>query len=240
MIAQAETQETPIEHQLWCEGCGYRLDGLEGDGACPECGRERALSDPARRTGSPWQRRPSIVGWLASGFAVLRRPRAFWDKVSVDRVSGRNLALLNAGVTALIAVGIPAFVMRDPGFFIAFWLLASGTVLTLTLVEQWGIRFWGNVHGGRITKGVAWAVCGHASFGWVIGGVLVATGWIVGGLIADGRGASWGALGWRIAFAAPVSVGFVVGGGVVGLLLFETLTYLGARRMRFANAPRET
>jgi len=68
------------------------------------------------------------------------------------------------------------------------------------------------------------------------GGALAAGGWLLGQRISE-RGPRAIEL-WFVAIpteiAAPV---LIAAGGAFGLLVFETLTYLGVRRMRFANAP---
>jgi hypothetical protein len=118
-------------------------------------------------------------------------------------------------------------------------MLAIGVaalVFGLTWVEVGGIRFWGRVHGFRVTRGVAWSICGHASVGWLVGGCLAAVGWVVGQAISETDYRVFGS--GRFVALAPVAAPVLIAvGGIAGLLLFETLTYLGVRRMRFANAP---
>ncbi len=192
---------------------------------------------PANRVGSAWQQGASVWSWVVSALlGVFRRPRGFWDRVMVDRRAARGLAVVNAATAGVVGVGIPAYMLRDVMLFVVFAPLAGVTVWVLTLIEHAGLRFWGRVHGARITKDVAWAVCGHASYGWVIGGVLVAAGWIVG--MFD-RASGYFHIGQsgRVAVLPFGSWLYMVIGAFVGLLLFETLTYLGVRRMRFANRP---
>ncbi len=235
MILKGLNLDTETGDQLWCEGCGYRLDGLGLEGVCPECGRERGLSDPARRTGSAWQRGVSLGAWLRSGLATLRRPRTSWDRVRVDGGSGRSLAMMNAASAAAIGVGIPGVVMRlEVLTGVMLWLLLTGVLWVLTAVERRGLSFWGRVHGGRVTADVAWSVCGHAGAGWVVGGALASAGWVLGGLFTASQ---WTLFRGVVFVSGPPSLWTFGLGWIVGLLVFETLAYLGVRRMRFANAP---
>lgn len=235
MILKAANVDVEIADQLWCEGCGYRLDGIGLEGVCPECGRERRLSDPARRAGSAWQQGVSLGAWVRTGLGVLRHPRTFWDRVLVDGRSGRSLAMMNAASASTLMIGVPAVVMRlDLLTSVMVWLLLTSVLWILTAVERWGLSFWGRVHGGRVTSDVAWVVCGHAGVGWVIGGGLAGIGWILGGLFTASQ---WTLFRGVVFISGPPSLWtFGVGCGV-GLLTFEMLSYLGVRRMRFANAP---
>jgi len=225
--------------ELRCEACGYPLGTLGALERCPECGRATALSDPARREGSAWQRRGGAIGLAASGAMVLWRPRRFWDAARVDAASGLWLVAWHALLAALLGCAPLLLDRREWGGWALFAGLVAGSatlVLALTLIEALGIRFWGRVHGFRVTRAVAWTICGHAAIGWTLGGALAAGGWLLGQRISE-RGPRAIEL-WFVAIpteiAAPV---LIAAGGAFGLLVFETLTYLGVRRMRFANAP---
>jgi len=155
--------------------------------------------------------------------------------VRVETGSGRGLALVNAAAAGAIAAAVPAAALRDVGLFLAIGPALAALVFGLTFVETLGIRFWGRVHGFRVTRAVAWSVCGHASYGWVAGGALAGAAWVVGQLDAAGSGYTVFGAG-RVVVAAPVAqLGLLVLSAVLGMLLFETLTYLGVRRMRYAN-----
>jgi len=237
MILRTMRVDPDVEAQLLCEGCGYRLEGLGSGVACPECGRLAELSDPARRAGSAWQRGMGLSGWWRTTIGLIREPRAFWERVRPDQRSGRDLAFINAAVTASLVLGIPvATRLSGELFYALLWMIAFGAVWTMTLAEQFGVRFWGNVHGGRVTKAIAWSVCGHASAGWTLGGLLAGGGWALGRALGDPRlftiDVSWHYQDVGLALALFVC------GAVIGMFVFETLTYIGVRRMRFVNAPR--
>lgn len=251
----------PPPDRLACEGCGYDLAGLGIGASCPECGRPIDRSLPSRRTGTPFQNSRTARAWLATATAVLRRPRSAFDTARID--SGPLDALLSVNLTlAALLVGLAAwapapYALADPAWIAAgelirrpnAWTLLAGPVAWaalwgLTYVETVGVRFIGRRRGWRVTPTVAWTVAAHASIGWVIGGALVlgsallpaATdaanprgGWLTraGDLLGfePSQGAVWmaGVLG-----AAAV---------IAGLLVFETLVYVGIRRCRFANVP---
>lgn len=225
---------TPAQ-ELWCEACGYPLMGVLEGVRCPECGAEACLSDPARRTGSRWQRGAGPWALAVSGAAALTSPRRFWDVVTPDRRSGRWLAAAHAVAAGGLGVGTVAVIQGDVGLALTLLPLAVGAVWVMTVVETMGIMFWGRVHGARVTRDIAWAVCGHAAVGWTIGGALAAFGWVVGQLLSDDAGFRVFGSGRFKATGALASPVLVVVGAVAGMLLFETLTYLGVRRMRYAN-----
>lgn len=153
----------------------------------------------------------------------------------MEAASGRGLAALNAAATGALAAAVPAGALRDVGLFLTIGPALALLVFGLTFVETLGIRFWGRVHGFRVTRAVAWSVCGHASFGWVVGGGLAGAAWVVGQLDAVGSGYTAFGAGRVLATAPVAQLGLIVLAAVVGMLLFETLTYLGVRRMRYAN-----
>lgn len=230
---------------LLCERCGYVLDGLGASAACPECGLDVAESLPGRRGGTPWQRRPSGASWRATNAAVLRRPRELFGGATMERRRSLRLAHINIALAAVvIAVGWTVQVGRlggEPGLLAGMAWFALAIVGPAAAVLMWlgmwiesvGIRFFGRRRGWRITSDVAWAVCGHASIGWTIAGLL----WVAGAL------ASWG-LGLRgVSRPAPnvVVINHVspwspmLLGLLAGLLVFEVLVNIGLRRCRYTN-----
>lgn len=109
-------------------------------------------------------------------------------------------------------------------------------LLSLTKIEALGVRFFGRQRGWRVTKSIAWNVCCHASIGWTIGCLLHALtplGLIWGGRLLDLLPAQT-AIDIAVQYArwSPVVALFV------GMLIFETLVYVGVRECRFANRAR--
>lgn len=232
----------PGELRFLCERCGYPLDGLPNSGFCPECGQSARISHPDRRTGSAWQRRPAPGSWLRTVVAALLRPRELLGLVQIERRRSLALAWAScaaAAVLAVVGLGLPLGLAAAGLLFpegapsVAGWAWGSagaaalGTLILmgLTWIEARGIRFFGARHGFRITPDVAWAVCGHAAAGWVLGSAAGTLGaWA-------GVGGYWlGLPGW----AVPV---FPVLGIAAGFLFFEWFAWLGMRRCRYANPP---
>jgi hypothetical protein len=236
-----------------CERCGYRLAELPDDGPCPECGLPIAQSIPERRRpGSPWQRGASITSWLATGVLTLTTPPRLFDRMRIEATSARSLFWIN---TLAASVPLPTAMLleralRDgnpsqptrAGLALAVVLVL---VPLLTWIETLGLRTFGRQRRWRITPDVAWTVCAHASFGWVLAGWLLAGGFVVGSLGLDAAAIAWldqHASPWLaqsvIALVRPFksSVTLLVA-GFVGMLAFECLVYVGVRRCRFANPP---
>jgi len=243
---------------LLCERCGYVIEGLAQAGNCPECGKPIAESLPERRTGSAWQREQTARNARMTDAWMLRRPLTCWDSIAVLDWSSRDLLQRNLlaasrlGVLPLAAIFVKTMRLADAALnmetivrlvfsaFIFTALFAMQVLFVmwfgsaLTWIEVRGIEFFGARRGWRVSRKLAVTICGHASVGWLIAfglAHLVLACVVVGGerileLFDVRRGI--------IVFLSPVWM------FLLGMLLFETLVYLGMRRMRFANQPRST
>lgn len=219
------------QNELICERCGYVIEGLPREGSCPECGRPIASSHPDHRVGSPWQRGPGVRSLVTSAAGVLRRPRQSWENVSVDLPTASAVLWAQCALAAIIFPGV-AFVWSamhhlaavGPAILVSFaWFLC---LVFLSALESQGVRIFGKIRQRRITKAVAYSIVGHAAAGWTLGAVIgLATT-----MISIWMDAFWTRL-------PSLGLGAVVATGS-GLLAFEILTYLGIRRMRYANPPR--
>ena len=134
-------------------------------------------------------------------------------------------------------VGARAFTLPHSPMLAAVSIALLPFVLQLLIkIEMLGVRFFGRQRGWRVTKSVAWNVCAHASIGWTIGCLLHALtplGLIWGGKLLDLLPANT-AISVAVQYArwSPVVALFV------GMLIFETLVYVGVRECRFANRAR--
>lgn len=128
-------------------------------------------------------------------------------------------------------------------FLIALVMLFFGTMAliyvilaSLSGIEWLGIQFFGSRRGWRITPDIARVICAHATVGWLIGGALVLVGSVIGaGLLRLTMSHDVGV------FRGPMMLAPIwmpVAGFFVGLLVFESLAYIGMHRMRFANRER--
>lgn len=249
----------PDEFVLLCETCGYEIEGLPREGACPECGRKIGTSLPAARLGTPVQRRFAVVPLLRTWHATLTRPRSTFDSASAcvtqsAAIQAAALVLASAIAAGIVGVGLIAHEFgrvyyTSEQLVEARWVSAAYVVgalgcfglglaalYVLTFIEERGIRFWGPRRGWRITPTIARVVCAHACVGWVLGSVLAVAGHLVGrGLLEYTNQHNVGAFRGPMQLA-PISLPVL--GLVVGMLTFEILVYIGMGRMKYANRER--
>lgn len=215
------------ELSILCERCGYPVGSLPRSLACPECGYAIEMSHPDHRRGSPWQRNPGVRGYLRTGIESMRHPIAGWSDVAVERTASSALLWLHAAVAAAIFPGLALFLVATsnsaaPVAVFAALIWFAGLLL-LSTIETVGVRVIGRVKRVRISRDVVYSIVGHAGSGWIIGAVIG-----VGMMFFMPRDQWTMSLRW-----AGISAGVAAG---TGLFCFETLTWLGMRKMKYANA----
>lgn len=245
-----------------CEQCGYPIlldPEHAGEDRCPECGTPREASLPARRVGSPWQRGAGWRAWWETGLRAVARPGALFDRVAIHPRRGRGLYILNLLLASglLVApwvgnlVSDPARMARGSGtlvvagmhalMFVLELAFVMGVLALLTWIEWLGIRFFARQRGWRLTRAGAWQVCYHASYGWVLAGLLPMLGMALDFTLVvlfdfsprgvlDLSPVLPTVISWHTIYQATL----VLGGLVLGLFCFELLVYRGVRRVRFA------
>jgi len=122
---------------------------------------------------------------------------------------------------------------------------AFGSLLLLTWIEVVGIRFFSARRGWRLSNAASWQIAAHASMGWSLCGLLTLLGLaamtaidrLAPGLWRHSLDLTWATLGVVSARTIALVV-LPLGGFIAGMLVFETLVYVGVLRCRFANAPR--
>lgn len=246
---------------LLCERCGYDLSAAEEQAqVCPECGEPIESSLPTRRFGSVWQRRPGILPFIVTTFRTLRRPQQTFRTLRIDRAGIKAQLLVNCFIAAFFIadpwVGVLAgdpvraahgsgyeFITRIAGY-LAYITAITLILIGLSALEVRGVLFFAKRRGWRLTSTAAWQVCAHASVGWIFCGVLsllgmaVLTALSLRTNIIPKRMIDFSPLiNMRAAWHDVVAAVLFVGGYVVGMLIFETLVYLGVRQCRFANTP---
>ena len=236
-----------------CETCGYVLQGLPAHANCPECGRGVAASLPAARGGTPWQRRAGLMSFLRTATATVRRPAVVFESVRLEFASGAWLMGLYLVIAAVIFLAPWSGVLLDDpltavrsgrlGELVAAALVSvplrvaaiAAALLALTLVEWAGVQFFANRRGWRLTPLAAWQVCAHASVGWVLAAAFCCVSLVVwlnlsffglsGAITRLGGAADW------------IMLGVPAAGAFAGMMIFETLVYVGVQRCRYANRP---
>jgi hypothetical protein len=251
------------EYTLLCERCGYVIEGLPTDGACPECGKPIAESLPERRR--------SIAGQAPLRIALsdVRRPIRSLDTMAIeDRCvrHGTTMRLLASAAIGLwcVPVALIFAVQRESGsgladvlidgvsramvLFGAITLLLGVTWASLeflTWVESRGLQVISRQRRTRITPAIASCVCARGSVGWLLGAVLshvplwVATLlWITLSRSHDHGDYESPALpgwAWTPVELAPLLALVAL---IAGFLFFETFAWLGLRRLKYANRAR--
>lgn len=262
-ISSQHMARMEADTRILCESCGYDLAGIPTAGTCGECGRPVAESLPDRRTGSPWQQNSGPVAWLGTAQLMLRQPRQAWNQIKPESARSNALLITNAAIGASLptlaiiaspSTGLGSGLDRFSLSMLITWIAAWGglwiALMVLTWIEARGIRFFGARSGWRVNRSVAAAVCGHASFGWVIAGTLLTALWLIlertDAIVPIATAWNW-IINLLTGTTAPATTRqttrtmelsyftVLASGFVVGMMIFETLVYLGVRRLKFAN-----
>jgi hypothetical protein len=229
-----------------CEKCGYVLNGLGAEANCSECGKPAYESHPERRVGNAWQKKASVVYFF---YTLLRTPLLFsffgiFERVAIrpSRVFEAVAILIMSSVVSITYCIMIYFWYKELSIqflymamvvFVFSFLLTTGAVYLLNFIEMSGIRFFGTRRGWRITKRNAVVITSYATSGWLVGWVASSIAAIMG--IYFSSGGDWQSSS-RVWYQFSL-LGFYVMPWLVGMLWFETLVYIGMRRMKFANPP---
>lgn len=167
-----------------------------------------------------------------------------WDTVAIGGGTADQL-LFSTLIASAIGVVLPPAALLSlliPGSALLlvvagpFGAMAVTLVLyLLTRIEEWGIRYFGSRRGWRITPAVARTITAHAAVGWLTAALLFWPLMILNYMYEPSRIVQPGAdTVWPVVLAVLQSaLPFL--GAFIGLLVFEALVYIGARRCRFAN-----
>jgi hypothetical protein len=226
----------PNETSL-CETCGYPLRGLAADQPCPECGRPAADSDPARRVGLPWQRRPSLTAFLSTLFRVGFSPRKSFRSL---RVGGSNAAdrlfllIIAVGIGIVWAVVWRYATKRTPAPW-AYGLSATLGILALSYVEALGMTYVSWKRGWRVPWRLAERVVCYASPAWIPAAAIYLKFHLYNypsGRFWDHFPERWGAFQnfylIRDLWIYPLVAALVI-------VIFELLVWVAVRQVKYAN-----
>ena len=100
------------------------------------------------------------VGRTASVPAVMGGPGT---TTSGDGIGG------SSGLASLLSLGWVAIFLLLPLWTMVAWLVLAA----LTEIERAGVRFFGRMHGRRITPAIATTIVSHAAAGWLVGAALL-------------------------------------------------------------------
>ncbi len=183
------------EYTLLCERCGYVIEGLPGDGGCPECGKPIAESLPERRTGTAWQVRPRLNQLPRTWWRSLRHPLR-----TLDQMRPRSKRDARLGLCSVFAGGLLMgcgwwdpllWIYTRPlpneqldawrrltsaliaiGFGVVTAVLLAGVMWTLTRVETKGLGVIARTRGFRMSREFRCAITAHGCAGWVLAGAM--------------------------------------------------------------------
>jgi hypothetical protein len=258
------TTNSGSDASFLCEVCGYGIGGLPSAARCTECGTPTADSLPSKRIGTRWQRRPGLTGWARTNWDVLRHPKITFRFLSIVPGGWQSLLIANLVVAAVLMVepwtgtfiGDPlrnARAFDNPGAVAAYGLslamrtvVVAGVLFALTWIESMGIRFIAGKRGWRIGRDAAWQICAHASVGWIVMAVLplmtlallFTISYLFGNNLGGWTGKSYDLSPYvrlRVSVGEMIAIGLTGGAYIVGLVVFESLVYVGVRRCCFGN-----
>lgn len=182
---------------------------------------------------------------------VLFRPFRTFEIVRVEGEGSERLlrwTLVAAAILGALAGIEPlqsaAALLGAPArgeFWVAAGLLLSamlmyGSLQALTGIERFGVQFFGRRRSWRVTPAIATTICAHAAAGWIVACVLASAATFAKVPLLD-RLDNMTLTGTTAALIGVVNALPLIG-FFAGMLLFESLVYLGIRRCRFGNRAR--
>ncbi|MEX0775613.1 MAG: hypothetical protein WD042_07840 [Phycisphaeraceae bacterium] len=214
-----------------CERCGYPLRGLSRVGACPECGLAIAESDPARRTGLPWQNHISLSSFLRTTAMICLQPGQSFGILRLGGSRGRDRLYLLLFAFFCSAVWAGAWV-GYPGHDLALRLtLVPPAVLVLTYVEALGVAWFSRRRGWRVSWAMAERVACYASIAWLPATLLCA----IVAHAADRNAIQNRWPHWLGPWSPEKDLLLMSLVGGIAILWFESLVWLGVRQVKYAN-----
>lgn len=250
-----DTTGFPGEDAL-CEQCGYPLKGLDPSGDCPECGSAIASSHPDHRDGPAFEHRPGPIGYLLTATAIALHPKRTFRAMQIGgpNTNARQFLLINAVIASLLGLLATAgasltinsrswlggefsiIVTLIPLLGIAAMILLGGVlfIAALTYVEVLGVTWFSRRRGWRVLFRLAERIACYATLGWLPCAAVL--GLLVNLARHDLLQEAWLWMGGSAVYAADAVWALVFGVGVLGMLGFETLVWVGVRQVKFANA----
>ncbi|MCA9275210.1 MAG: hypothetical protein KDA29_04215 [Phycisphaerales bacterium] len=160
------------EYTLLCEKCGYRLEGLDTDGLCPECGLAIRESFPERRRTFEWlgYTRPRDLIRMAE--MTLFRPAELFGHMRIEEgVSSDLRSYWFLVAIALIMLGYIVTPGDDVWWFRALISPIFIVIYLYMLFYNWLVRvmfeFIARRCGKRMDRELAGTITNYASFAWI-------------------------------------------------------------------------
>jgi len=249
LLAMARKTLWEDEYTLLCERCGYVIEGLDTDGACPECGKPIVESLPERRTGTPWQRdeEDSLRILAATWWQTLRSPLKTVDELQAEHHRSHKLlvfTLLATCAPATMAFVIFHFAKTDLSMVPAALvlgllmsvLLIFPSLFLMAKIEQFTLSFSARRRGWRVDSVLAGSLCAHGTVCWLVGSAACPVFLALSFLADDHRW--YPEIGSLRIDASRIFSLLAVLTAFAGLLIFEGFVYIGLRRCKYANRVR--
>lgn len=254
------------EFTLLCERCGYVVEGLPAESACPECGKPIVESLPERRVGTPWQQARSVINLARNWKMSLFHPVRTLDMLAESPVADTRLRRWTTLAAALLLsiswwqYGAISVVRESPLsllVLVALVLICTMVVwpilLGLTLVEAWGLGVIAKTRGFRVPLNARRAITAHGCVGWFLAGITLCCVTVGLDLLHAAFTRSLpeydpnlpvleqydSVFGRRTPLWLDwLSIATRVICVLAGFLFFETFAWLGLRRLKYANRVR--